>query len=75
MGEYEQEVIDKEALEQYMKPSFKSNEAQDKKTKQDGFKVKDAPWHGASDDAFPTLGGGPQGAPAVTPAPVWGPRR
>jgi len=73
--EYEQEVIDKEALEQYMKPSFKSNEAQDKKTKQDGFKVKDAPWHGASDDAFPTLGGGPQGAPAVTPAPVWGPRR
>ena len=34
-------------------------------------------WHGASDDAFPTLGGGVSGsaAPVVTPTPVWGPKR
>ena len=37
-----------------------------------GFEVKGAPWQGASDDAFPTLGGG-GGAAASTP--VWGPRR
>ena len=38
--EYEQEVIDKE---QYMKPSTKNNDAQEKKAKQDGFKVAKAP--------------------------------
>lgn len=38
--EYEQEVMDKEL---YMKPTTKSNEAQEKKTKQDGFKVAKAP--------------------------------
>jgi len=71
--EYEQEVIDKE---QYMKPSTKNNDAQEKKAKQDGFKVAKAPWHGASDDAFPTLGGGvANAAPVVTPTPVWGPKR
>jgi len=69
--EYEQEVMEKEL---YMKPTAKSNEGQEKKTKSDGFKVAKAPWHGASEDAFPTLGGGAQGpAPVVTPA--WGPRR
>ena len=41
--EFEQEVFDKEAMEQYLKPSSKSNEAQEKKTKQDGFKVAKAP--------------------------------
>merc|ERR1712228_1109437 len=71
--EYEQEVIDKEL---YTKPTLKTNSGQEKKTKSDGFKVAKAPWHGASDDAFPTLGGGAVGAaPVVTPAPVWGPKR
>ena len=37
-----------------------------------GFEVKGAPWQGASDDAFPTLGGG---GGAATATPVWGPRR
>ena len=42
-----------------------------------GFEVaKGAPWQGASDEAFPTLGGP---APAATGSsvstPVWGPRR
>jgi len=71
--EYEQEVIDKE---QYTKPTLKASSGQEKKTKSDGFKVAKAPWHGASDDAFPTLGGGAEGpAPVVNPTPVWGPRR
>jgi len=69
--EYEQEVHDNQ---RYMKPATKP-ETQEKKTKQDGFKVAKAPWHGASDD-FPTLGGGASSsAPVVTPAPVWGPKR
>merc|ERR1719412_759422 len=72
--EYEQDVFDKEAMEQYMKPASKHNEAQEKKTKQEGFKVTQAPWHGGSDEAFPTLGGGAGGA-VVAPAPVWGPKR
>lgn len=38
--EYEQEVIEKEL---YMKPSTKSNDTQEKKTKSDGFKVAKAP--------------------------------
>lgn len=72
--EYEQEVFDKE---QYTKPSTKNHDGQEKKAKNDGFKVAKAPWHGASDDAFPTLGGGVSGsaAPVVTPTPVWGPKR
>jgi len=72
--EYEQEVFDKE---QFTRPTLKSNSGQEKKTKSDGFKVAKAPWHGASDDAFPTLGGGAEGgpAPAVSSTPVWGPRR
>merc|ERR1719361_1049380 len=69
--EYEQEVIEKE---QYTKPTLKSGAGQEKKTKSDGFKVAKAPWHGASDDAFPTLGGGAVGA-APVPAPAWGPKR
>jgi len=70
--EYEQEVIDKE---RYMKPK-EPNSSQEKKANNKGYTVVDAPWHGASDDAFPTLGGGAVGAaPVVTPAPVWGPKR
>jgi len=70
--EHEQEYLDKE---QYTKPTLKANSGQEKKTKSDGFKVAKAPWHGASEDAFPTLGGAEGAAPVVTPAPVWGPRR
>jgi len=72
--EYEQEVIDKEALDAYLKPASRGNEAQEKKAnKGKGFEVTKAPWHGPTDDAFPTLGGGPGGAVA---APVtWGPKR
>lgn len=67
--EYEQEVQDND---RYMKTAPK---AQEKKSNPGGFQVANAPWHGASDDAFPTLGGGATGAaPVVTPAPVWGPK-
>jgi len=68
--EYEQEVQDND---RYMKTAPKP---QEKKTNSGGFQVANAPWHGASDDAFPSLGGGATGsAPVVTPAPVWGPKR
>ena len=71
--EFEQEVSDRDM---YTKPTLKNNDAPEKKAKNEGFKVAKAPWHGASDDAFPTLGGGAGGAaPVVTPAPVWGPKR
>jgi predicted RNA-binding protein YlqC (UPF0109 family) len=72
--EYEQEVMDKEALDAYLKPASRGNENQEKKgPKGKGFEVTKAPWHGPTDDAFPTLGGGPGGAVA---APVtWGPKR
>merc|ERR1712152_125139 len=53
--EYEQEVIDKEALDAYLKPASRGK----------GFEVTKAPWHGPTDDAFPTLGGGPGGAVAA----------
>jgi len=73
--EYEQEVIDKEALDAYLKPASRGNEAQEKKAnKGKGFEVTKAPWHGPTDDAFPTLGGGPGGAVAAPPV-TWGPKR
>lgn len=73
--EYEQEVMDKEALDAYLKPASRANEAQEKKSnKGKGFEVTKAPWHGPTDDAFPTLGGGPGGAVAAPPV-TWGPKR
>jgi hypothetical protein len=41
--EFEQEAMDKEALDQYLKPSHKNSDGHEKKTKQDGFKVAKAP--------------------------------
>ena len=50
-----------------------SSHKNEPKTK--GFEVvKGAPWLGASDEAFPTLGG-PSGGGASVSTPVWGPRR
>ena len=48
-----------------------------KKNETKGFEVaKGAPWQGASDEAFPTLGGpAPPAAGSNVSTPVWGPRR
>jgi len=73
--EYEQEATDKEL---YTKPTIKgANASEGQKPKSKGFNVgPGAPWQGASDDAFPTLGGGAgAGAPAPVVTPAWGPRR
>jgi hypothetical protein len=73
--EYEQEATDKEL---YTKPTIKgANANEGQKPKSKGFNVgPGAPWQGASDDAFPTLGGGAgAGAPAPVVTPAWGPRR
>jgi len=70
--EYEQEVTDKE---QYTRPTLKSNASDAQKPKSKGFNVAKAPWHGASDDAFPTLGGGAAGSAAPVVTPAWGPKR
>merc|ERR1712218_612729 len=45
-----------------------------KANKGKGFEVTKAPWQGPTDDAFPTLGGGPGGAVAAPPV-TWGPKR
>jgi polyribonucleotide nucleotidyltransferase len=74
--EFEQEVQDKVAMDQYLKPASKHADGHEKKSKNDGFKVAKAPWHGASDDAFPSLAGGPGAAePPVVSTPAWGPKR
>jgi len=72
--EYLQDAIDKENLKAYEQAPLKQmqqQQRQEKKSSTNGFEVKGAPWQGASDDAFPTLGG----ASAVVSTPVWGPRR
>jgi len=72
--EYLQDAIDKENLKAYEQAPLKQLQAQQQqqeKKSTNGFEVKGAPWQGASDDAFPTLGG----ASAVVSTPVWGPRR
>jgi len=71
--EYLQDEIDRESL-QKLAPTRAREAEKEKKANNNskGFEVKGAPWQGASDDAFPTLGGG-GGAAASTP--VWGPRR
>jgi len=71
--EYLQDAIDKENLKAYEQAPLKQMQQQQRQEKKstNGFEVKGAPWQGASDDAFPTLGG----ASAVVSTPVWGPRR
>jgi len=79
--EYIQEARDKEDMELYMKPREENDKHDKKKGGPKGFSVgAGAPWQGASDEAFPTLGGrGPGGAAAPSSTssstPVWGPRR
>jgi predicted PilT family ATPase len=64
MGEY----IKNPTREQEGHQHSQKNEAK-------GFQVvKGAPWQGASDEAFPTLGG-PGGSGSSVSTPVWGPRR
>jgi hypothetical protein len=72
--EYLQDEIDRESL-QKLAPTRAREAEKEKKANNNskGFEVKGAPWQGASEDAFPTLGGGGGGAAASTP--VWGPRR
>jgi hypothetical protein len=73
--EYLQDELDRESLQKLAPTRVAQAEAEKKKAKNNnnkGFEVKGAPWQGASDDAFPTLGGGGGGATAT---PVWGPRR
>jgi len=63
-------------MDDYIRNPTKENVQQgnSKKNESKGFEVaKGAPWQGASDDAFPTLGG-PTAGPAVS-LPAWGPRR
>lgn len=73
--EYMQDVRDKEDMEMYMKPAPKQDNAAKSKNSSKGFHAgAGAPWQGASDDAFPTLGGG-AGNNAAASTPVWGPRR
>jgi len=73
--EYLQDELDRESLQKLAPTRVAQAEAEKKKKANNnnkGFEVKGAPWQGASDDAFPTLGGGGGGATAT---PVWGPRR
>jgi len=72
--EYLQDELDRESVQQLAPSRIAQQEQAKKKANNNnkGFEVKGAPWQGASDDAFPTLGGG-GGATASTP--VWGPRR
>ncbi len=63
-------------MEEYVKNPTKDNDHNNshKKNEPKGFEVvKGAPWQGASDEAFPTLGGPAAGSSVSTP--VWGPRR
>ena len=73
--EFLQDILDREWMEEYTKPKSKQEGANNKSSGSKGFHVaKGAPWQGASDEAFPTLGGsGPGGAAPSTP--VWGPSR
>ena len=61
-----------------MNPSKESEQHKShKKAEPKGFQVtKGAPWQGASDEAFPTLGGpAPAAAGSSASTPVWGTRR
>merc|ERR1719334_99418 len=60
--EYLQDTIDKENLKAYEQAPLKQLQQQQQqstnKKSTNGFEVKGAPWQGASEDAFPSLGGG-----------------
>jgi len=76
--EYLQDAIDKENLKAYEQAPLKQLQQQQSNTKKstnNGFEVKGAPWQGASDDAFPSLGGGGGASSTSVSTPVWGPRR
>eukprot|EP00096_Caligus_rogercresseyi_P014501 TRINITY_DN700_c0_g1_i6.p1 TRINITY_DN700_c0_g1~~TRINITY_DN700_c0_g1_i6.p1 ORF type:complete len:1348 (+),score=556.54 TRINITY_DN700_c0_g1_i6:85-4128(+) len=88
--EFLQDLQENDWMEDYIKPVAVDSVPNAPKPNR-GFEVaKGAPWHGASDEAFPTLGGAPGGggaangpaaaAPissaAATPLiPAWGPKR
>ncbi len=77
-----QDIVDRQWMEEYTKPKSKQEDQSSGGGRSDGagggkgFQVSGAPWQGASDEAFPTLGGsgGVGGGPAPS-TPVWGPRR
>jgi len=77
--EYLQDAIDKENLKAYEQAPLKQLQQQQQqstnKKSTNGFEVKGAPWQGASEDAFPSLGGGASSSGAAVSTPVWGPRR
>ena len=72
--EFMQDVEDKEWMASYTRGPDARDRDQKPKEKSNGFQVgKGAPWQGASDEAFPSLGG--DAGPAATPlATAWGPR-
>ena len=69
-----QDVIEREQMNQYTKPSRQENKPQ-KNAPQKGFVVSGAPWDTNSTEDFPSIGGG--GAPASngsSVSSVWGKR-
>jgi len=75
--EFLQDLEERGWMDEYMKP-VENSSADQPKGNSKGFQVTKAPWHGgASEENFPTLGGG-SSAPsssASSKPPVWGPRR
>jgi len=71
--EFEQDLLDKEMMRQYIQPSRK--EAPQRSAGNRGFAVRDAPWDKTPDtnstDDFPTIGA----ATAPSPNFAWGPAR
>merc|ERR1719361_536081 len=75
--EFMQDVEDKEWMASYTRGPDSRDRDQKKSGagNTNGFQVgKGAPWQGASDEAFPSLGGDAGPAPGATLAPAWGPR-
>ncbi|XP_019637669.1 PREDICTED: vigilin-like [Branchiostoma belcheri] len=79
--EYMQDIVDQEAMSQYMKPSRTEEASNNRPAHSKGFVVRDAPWSAAPPDStdtteFPTLGNTASTAPPVQGGAVrWGPRR
>jgi len=75
--EHLQDAVDRENLKAYEQAPLKHMQQQNERRSTNnnnaaGFRVAEgAPWQGASDEAFPTLGG----AASVVSTPVWGPKR